>query len=204
MAYNDARSGGVFATIDSDEARRKEVIAKLTEYMSQNPKVKHWAMTEKRKPEKLQNVALDDNALKQMFDRQGVHLLHRLGARPGAAYRRHWVSKRYRLQEDPKTRALTGNVPSLAYKQLMGLEPIYHGQIAHPESFAQQYWAKSRFKPVDTTRMLDAAQPDLLKTSSILVIKRASDEEDDRPFTIAVDLDGTPLAESEGPSIPTR
>jgi acylphosphatase len=207
LAYNNAKTDDVYATIAADPETEAKVLADFRAAMAINPRVHQYAVEPTAKKEKLRHVALADKDLERMFNREGFTSYLGYEHDP-AAYRRHWVSARYRLQEDPTTHALSGDVPDLAYRQLRGLEPVYGSQVQHPEQFGLQHWMHGHIPPppVNPPAELEIPTPDLGEKSAsperwlprILWIKRAADDKDDRPYTVAVDLDGT-LAEAEEP-----
>ncbi len=167
LAYNDARSGKAYATIEGTEAKRKRILGELHAYMQSNPEVRNYGVKPTAAPASLQPVELDDQALQTMFDRQG---LNDADASPDqATYRRRWAKKRYRLVENRQTRLLTGKVPDLAYKQLMGEEPVYKGQLTSPEHFGPQYWQTK----TDVPKAAAEAQP---RFPRIIRIYRATKE----------------------------
>lgn len=151
LAYNNARTGDVYAALPGDDEVNAKVLSGLRDYMDQNPKVHRYNIEESRKREKLQKVHLDDKALEDMFKRQGF-VNHSSVAPDPAAYRRQWVAKRYRLQEDPGTHALTGELPALALKQLSGDEPIYGNQLTRPELYDNVAWNKHKLADDVPTR----------------------------------------------------
>jgi acylphosphatase len=203
LAYNNARTGDVYATINADPTVRQKILDELGSYLKSSPRVHHYEIEPGKNKEKLKHINLSDQMLHRMFQRQGFTEYVGYEHDP-AAYRRHWVGKRYRLGEDPKNHHLTGDVPELAYRQLMGLEPVYDTQIAHPEQFAAQYWNKHLPPgPAIHPEDLPIPTPDIMPEKlgydcypTIFRLKHAKD--DDGPFTIAVDLDGT-LAEIQDP-----
>lgn len=204
LAYNNARTGDVLADIDAPEDKVQAVLSTLKARMAANPKVHNFDFTPvaDRGAGVGRAVNLDDTALNTMFDRQGFNSVWKWHQDPAAA-RRAYVAKRYRLKEDPKTHALSGSVPELAYRQLMGKEPIYRNQMLHPEQFGGTTWTGDGTVQIPKSEPLAPALtpapiPKLAASvyPSILFVKYA--EEKKRPFTIAVDVDGTLAKEDDG------
>ena len=133
LAYNDAGSGQVHATIGADADTRNQVLQELWQALQRNPRV-HQVLIGQAGKEKLEPVTLGDAQLKTMFEAQGFKNYPGWEHDP-AAYRRHWAMRRYRLDEDPITHVLSGRLPALARQQLLGQAPIYHAQLEHPELF---------------------------------------------------------------------
>lgn len=202
MAVNDARHGDVHAYIDAPTETRQKIIASLGEHLK---KYNHpFEAVEVGEKERMKKVSLSDQVLKRMFDRQGFTSYIGWEHDP-SAYRRHWVQKRYRLDEDPKTHDLTGKVPPLAYDQLMGKEPVYNSQLKHPEQFAPMFFAPQTPTNSIMPPSIDVANPlkvasDGLLSPRIILVKWARDERKG-PFTVAVDVDGT-LAKKQEPFNP--
>lgn len=188
LAYNNARTGDVLADVDGPNDKVQAALLALKQKLQANPKVHQYQVeTVDDRNRKQHHVALGDADLSTMFDRQGFNGTWKWQGSPEAA-RRAYVQKRYRLQEDPESHALVGDVPELAYQQLTGKEPIYHDQMLHPEHFGNVKWP-GQGPPIQQPGIGKVAS---LVTPRIWMKKLAGDH----PFTIAVDLDGT-IAEDE-------
>jgi ribosomal protein S18 acetylase RimI-like enzyme len=219
MSVNDARTGKVHAVIDADEPTRRLVLSSLAESLGDRGRDVAWE--EQKKQERLKKVALNVAQQRRFVTRQGFN---QLDAEPDDVVTK-WLQDRYRLSAQGGK--LTGQVHPLAYKQLMGLEPVYEGQLS-PErahEFGNAYWNRPEKKAVDisfedgTTRDLDEVAREVVdklrsaaadsKESRMLHNRvcelmqpfEEADDEEEHPYTVAVDLDGT-LAEKEEPFNP--
>lgn len=186
LAYNNARTGDVYAMVDADDQTRAKVMAALAAKLKANKRVNGVSVAPVEMEEALQPVDLDDKGLETLFASQGFKLPEHSPDLP--AYRRQWVQKRYRLQEDPTSHHMVGNVPALAHKQLMGQEPVYHGQLEHPDRFGGKNW----------TGMSAPAQEKIAGHSLLRIVRVKWAAARRGPFTVGVDLDGT-LAETMTP-----
>ena len=145
LAVNDARTGKVHMTVPEDvmESVLDAVRVQVKKRGAPEPIVRQV----KEKP-KLRKTRLSPKQVEDFSTRGG---LSRLAAR-GYAEKLKWLVDRYRLKEEEKG-GLVGRLPALARKQVRVQEPIYEGQLSHPEDYFEDgprpVWAK---KAADKTK----------------------------------------------------
>lgn len=133
VAYNDAHANTAYANIGGTAYQRKKILNKLKSIADSVPGNK-FNVYPHRKRDILHDVSLSDDDLRRMMQRQGMTEDVQL---PSAALMKR-VADRYRLRLDSDK--LIGSVPTLAFKQLLGEEPIYNAQITDPDKFGGIRW----------------------------------------------------------------
>jgi len=126
LAFNNARTGEVLASIPGRARQREKVLKLLAERMAEEGLVEgeDYRVTPLTKRVASQPVTLDEEAIRRFSELQGFT---RLPQAP-LEYQKKWLKDRYRLQEDDSG-ALVGRVPELARRQLLEGEPVYDYQL---------------------------------------------------------------------------
>ena len=121
LAYNDARANETLVTLGGKPKVRDNVLRELHNYLRAREaqyKMEQILGTD----HSMTPVNMDQNAITQMLKGQGF-----TSKPPEDPIWKEYLMKRYRLK--PQNGSLVGLVPSLAAKQLQGLEPMYKSQL---------------------------------------------------------------------------
>jgi len=139
VAYNDARSRQVMATIGADRKRSKEVLEKIRQYLADNPEASgEFDYEEEKEEQPLYNYTFTPEDLAAAYGKQGMTILQ---ARP-TQEQVDWARKRFRLSQDGDQ--ISGTLPQHAIDQLKGYEPIYPQQIDQPEEYGPMDFSRPK------------------------------------------------------------
>jgi len=144
LAYNNARTGEVRAFIGGRKSRRELVLTALHKYLAENSddyQFEEVPVEEVPARTKHEPVKLNLSSLDKAYHRHGFTSVPSWDVDK----RRQWAIDRFRLKQDGDL--LVGKLPTLAYRQVLGLEPVYRQQLTDPGDFGPQFWQN----PIDFT-----------------------------------------------------
>jgi len=134
VAYNDAMTRKVMATIGGEDEDATRILEDLRAYLEENPESSGEFSYTLAAEEPLYDFRMTPEELSEGYLRQGFTTL---GSRDFDE-QAEWARKRFRLgREDGE---LVGQLPQHAIDQLQGYKPIYWQQIEAAHEFGPQWW----------------------------------------------------------------